>query len=130
MSERLRVAIVGGGFGVYHINAFKNLPERYDIVALCDINRDKAERIASEHAIPSVTADITDLCGRDDLDIIDICTPPSLHFTHIQQVLASGKHVICEKPLVSSLKEVDDLMVAEAQAGQRVMPIFQYRFGH
>ncbi len=66
----------------------------------------------------------------DDLDVISICTPPHLHFEQIQQVLAAGKHAICEKPLVGSLKEVDELMRIEATSGKRVMPIFQYRFGH
>jgi predicted dehydrogenase len=62
--------------------------------------------------------------------VIDICTPPHLHFDQIQQVLAAGKHAICEKPLVSSLREVDVLARAETGSGRRIMPIFQYRFGH
>ena len=44
-------------------------------------------------------------------------------------VLAAGKHVICEKPVAGSLRQADELIVAEAQSGRRVMPIFQYRFG-
>lgn len=130
MPEQLRVAVVGGGIGVYHINAYKELPEQYELVALCDIDRDKARRIADEHAIPRVTTDIAELCRMDDLDVIDICTPPHLHFQQVEQVLAAGKHAICEKPLVSSLQQVDALIAAEAHSGRRVMPIFQYRFGH
>jgi predicted dehydrogenase len=130
MPERLRVAVVGGGIGSFHINAYKSLPEQYDLVAICDIDRDKAQRLATEHAIPRVTTDMAELCRMDDLDLIDICTPPHLHFAQIQQALAAGKHTICEKPLVSSLKAVDDLIIAEAQSGRRMMPIFQYRFGH
>jgi predicted dehydrogenase len=45
-------------------------------------------------------------------------------------VLEAGKHAICEKPLVSSLREVDELARAESRSGRRIMPIFQYRFGH
>jgi predicted dehydrogenase len=66
----------------------------------------------------------------DDLDVIDICTPSYLHYPHALQVLAAGKHVICEKPVAGSLKEVDALIAAEAESGRRLMPIFQYRFGH
>jgi predicted dehydrogenase len=130
MPERMRVAVVGGGIGVFHIDAYKSLPERYDLVAICDIDRAKAQQLATDHGIPRVTTDIADLCQIDDLDVIDICTPPHLHYDHVQQVLAAGKHAICEKPLVSSLEAVDDLIVAEAKSGRRVMPIFQYRFGH
>src|SRR6185503_5042567 len=119
MPERLRVAVVGGGIGKLHIDAYKSLPERYDLVALCDIDRAKAQQIASEQAIARVTTDIAELCRMDDLDLIDICTPPHLHFEQVQQVLAAGKHAICEKPLVGSLKAVDELIAAEATAGRR-----------
>lgn len=130
MAARLGVAVVGGGIGVSHIKAYKSLPELYDLVAICDIDRDKARRVADEHAIPRAIMDFADLCRMDDLDVIDICTPPHLHFAQSQQALAAGKHAICEKPLVNSLKAVDELIVAEAQSGRRMMPIFQYRFGH
>ncbi|HEU4324288.1 MAG TPA: Gfo/Idh/MocA family oxidoreductase [Roseiflexaceae bacterium] len=130
MPAKRRVAVVGGGIGVYHINAYKELPERYELVALCDIDRAKAARIAEEHGIPRVTTDLAELCRMDDLDLIDICTPPHLHYEQVLQVLEAGKHAVCEKPLVSSLAQVDDLLAAEARSGRRVMPIFQYRFGH
>ena len=64
----------------------------------------------------------------DDVDVIDICTPSYLHYEQTLQALAAGKHVICEKPVAGSLKEVDELIAAEARSGKRMMPIFQYRF--
>ena len=54
------------------------------------------------------------------IDIIDICTPPMLHHPLVEAALAAGKHVICEKPLVGSLAEVDEIIAAEktrARAG-------------
>jgi predicted dehydrogenase len=130
MPERLRVAVVGGGVGQQHISAFQQLPEQFEVLAFCDIDLDKARAAAANYNIRHVATDIAQLCRMDDLDVIDICTPPHLHFDQIQQVLAAGKHAICEKPLVGSLKQVDDLISAEADSGKRVMPIFQYRFGH
>lgn len=130
MDQRLRVAVVGGGVGKLHISAFKELPEQFEVAAFCDIDRAKAQAVAAEYGIPRVTTDIDELCGMDDLDVIDICTPPHLHLDQIQQVLRSGKHAICEKPLVGSLKDVDELIRVEAESEKRVMPIFQYRFGH
>ncbi len=130
MHERLRVAVVGGGIGESHIRGFKSLPELFDVVAICDIDQVKARDLAAAHQIPRVSGDIAEVCRMDDLDAIDICTPPHLHLAQIQQVLAAGKHAICEKPLVGSLKEVDDLIAAEAESGRRLMPIFQKRYGH
>jgi predicted dehydrogenase len=129
MNQQLRVAVVGGGVGKQHVSAFQELPEQFEVVAICDIEAAKARAIAEEAHIARVSTDIGELCRMDDLDVISICTPPHLHFEQIQQVLAAGKHAICEKPLVGSLKDVDELIRVEAGAGKRIMPIFQYRFG-
>lgn len=129
-SDRLRVGVVGAGIGRAHVRGYQAVAERFEVTALCDIDAERARPIAEEHGIARVVTDMAELCRMDDLDVIDICTPPHLHFDQIQQVLAAGKHAICEKPLVSSLREVDALAQAEAKSGRRIMPIFQYRFGH
>lgn len=129
-SDRLRVAIVGVGIGRAHIRGYQAVADRFELRALCDIDAARGKPVAEEHHIPRFVTDLAELLRMDDLDVIDICTPPHLHFEQIQQVLASGKHAICEKPLVSSLREVDELKRVEASSGRRIMPIFQYRFGH
>lgn len=130
MPEPLRVAIVGCGIGASHARAYRALPERFALAAVCDVDEAKARALATEHDVPRVVTDLADLCRMDDLAVIDVCTPPHLHFPMVRQVLAAGKHAICEKPLVGSLREVDALIEDEARSGRRVMPIFQYRFGH
>lgn len=126
----LKVAVVGSGIGRSHINAYKLLPEQFDVRILCDIDRAKGQTLAAECGIPEVLTDYSELCKRGDIDVINICTPPHLHFAQCQQALESGKHAICEKPLVGSIKDVDALIEIEARSGRRLMPIFQYRWGH
>ncbi len=128
--QKLRVAVVGGGIGQHHIEAYQQLGDLFEVLALCDIDAAKARALAEARTIPRVTTSLHELCSMDDLDVIDICTPPHLHFEHIHQVLDSGKHAICEKPLVGSVREVDELLKIEAASGKHMMPIFQYRFGH
>ncbi len=125
------MAVVGAGVGRSHARAYRSLPERFQVLAICDIDRARAEDAASEmEATPRVVTDFAELTRMDELDVIDICTPPHLHFSQVQQTLEAGKHAICEKPLVSSLREVDLLSQIEQTSGRRLMPIFQYRFGH
>ena len=69
-------------------------------------------------------------CRVDFIDATDVCTPSHLHAPQVQQVLAAGKHAVCEKPVVGSLAEVDALIAAEARSDGRGMPVFQYRFDH
>ena len=100
---------------------------------MCDIDPARRDTLAERYAIPRRTADFADLLAMDDVHVIDICTPPTLHRTMIEQALAAGKHVICEKPLVGSLADADAVIAAERAAqslsGGRLMPIFQYRWG-
>jgi predicted dehydrogenase len=61
--------------------------------------------------------------ARQDVDLVDICLPPSLHRAAIEAALAGGKHVLCEKPLVGSLDEVERVVRAAEQAGRAVAPV-------
>ncbi|HEU4325720.1 MAG TPA: Gfo/Idh/MocA family oxidoreductase [Roseiflexaceae bacterium] len=130
MSERLRVAVVGSGIGRSHIEAYRRLPEQFELLALCDLDQARGRDVGATYSIPRVVTDLDALCAMDDVDVIDLCTPPHLHFEQLRRALAARKHVVCEKPLVGSIAEVDALIAAEAESGRRVMPIFQYRFGH
>jgi len=127
---RLRVGVVGAGIGEAHIEAYRALPDRFEVVALCDLDGARACRVAAELDVPRALADLPELCAMGDVDVIDVCTPSHLHAEQTLQVLAAGKHVVCEKPVAGSVCAVDGLIAAEAQSAGRVMPIFQNRFGH
>jgi predicted dehydrogenase len=129
MSERLRVGVVGSGIGQAHIRALQSLPDQFEVVVLCGTQEAKTRDIAARYGIPRFSTNIDELYGLDDLDVIDLCTPSNQHVEQVQQALATGKHVVCEKPVAGSLKEVDELIRAEAASAGGVMPIFQYRFG-
>lgn len=130
MAERLKVAVVGAGIGKNHIYAYQGLPDQFEVVALCDSDEARARDLVETCNVPHVFFDLAELCRVEELDVIDICTPSYLHYSHTLQVLEAGKNVVCEKPVAGSLRGVDELMAAETKSGKRVMPIFQYRFGH
>jgi len=130
MTEKLRVAVVGSGIGRAHVAAYRTLGDMFEVVAVCDIDGERAKSVGEEARIERVVTDLDEVCAMDDVDIVDVCTPSYLHYPHVMQALESGKHAVCEKPVAGSLKEADDLLRAEAESGKRVMPIFQNRFGH
>jgi len=129
LSRRLKVGVVGGGIGRMHIEAFAELPDRFEVVALCDIDAERRNSVAAEHGIPHAVDRLEQLLELD-LDLVDLCTPSGLHFAQSLEVLRAGRDLAVEKPLASSLAEVDELRAAESASGRRVCPIFQYRFGH
>ena len=128
--ERLRVGIVGAGIGHMHAEGYAALPERFEIAAVCDIDEARARALAADFDVTRVETDYQRLLGMDELDVIDVCTPSHLHQPMALAALRSGKHVIVEKPAAGSLRQVDELALAEVESGKRVMPVFQYRFGH
>ena len=80
-ADRLRVAVVGAGIGRAHVRGYEAVPELFDLRALCDIDLERARPVAEEHGIPRVVRDLSAMCRMDDVEVIDICTPPHLHFT-------------------------------------------------
>ena len=96
-SPRLRVAIVGCGVGRAHALAYTALPDHFELVSICDLDITKAEALANEvngnamgeNGISTVgfTASFNDLLERDDIDLIDICTPPHLHVPMVTQTI-------------------------------------------
>jgi len=131
MTRRLNVAVVGCGIGRVHIaEGYAKHPDRFRVLALCDLNRERLAAVGDEFGVPCRTASFEDVLGMADIDVVDICTPPTLHVPQTLAAIAADKHVICEKPLAGSLAEVDRLIAVERSAKRQIMPVFQYRFGN
>jgi predicted dehydrogenase len=122
------VGVVGLGIGTAHVRALRRLRDRFAVVAVCDPDESRSRPVA-EHIGGEVVA-FDELVRRDDVEVVHVCTPPALHLEQCLAALAEGKSVVCEKPLVASLADVDQLAEAEAAATGRLMPVFQYRFGN
>jgi len=126
----LQIAVVGSGIGAQHLQGYQEFSDLFDVRILCDIDQERAASVSEKFGISEIGTRFDAVCRRPDIDVIDICTPPHLHFEQIKQALASGKHVICEKPLVGSLAALDSLSRLAKASGRKLLPIFQYRFGH
>lgn len=130
MSDIKTVAIIGVGIGRSHIvEGYLTNPDKFKVVVLCDLNVERMTPIADEFGIERRVTSFDDVLAMDDIDIIDICTPPMLHYPMVMAALKAGKHVICEKPLVGSLEQVDAVIAQEKISKGKLMPVFQYRFG-
>lgn len=130
MTKRYRVAVVGAGIGRLHHEGYQALPELFEVALVCDLNLERARELAALAQRAEVTADYDAVVARADVDIVDICVPPFLHHEMVTKALRAGKDVFCEKPLVGSLAEVDELAALARENGRRLVPVFQYRFGN
>ncbi|MEM7302335.1 MAG: Gfo/Idh/MocA family oxidoreductase [Pseudomonadota bacterium] len=124
----ISVAILGAGIGREHLAGYEALPHLFEVVGLCDLDLERAEEVVGAREI-RVATDAAEFINDPEIDLIDICLPPHLHTSVALKCLAEGKHVVCEKPLATSLVDVDALEQAEQGSSGMLFPVFQYRFG-
>ena len=126
----IRVAIVGtGNISHAHVAAYLQFPERCRIVALVDIVPEKAQRMKEQyHLDADVYDDHQAILPRQDIDLVDVCTPPYVHASISINCLRSGKNVVCDKPMAASLEECDEMLRARDESGKKLSIIAQNRF--
>jgi len=121
-SKTLRVGVVGLGYaGTTHLDAYTALPGT-EVVALAGKETERLHELAETRHVPHTYPDWQDLVARDDLDIVSIGVPNSLHAPIAIAALESGKHVFCEKPLATTGAEAQ-AMVDAAVANDRVLEV-------
>ena len=99
--KRLGVAMVGcGGVSSGHIRAWCGEKDRAEIVTLVDVVEKVAEERKTEFELAASTVGTSyeDVLARDDVDVVDICTPSHQHAEQVAAALEAGKHVVTEKP--------------------------------
>lgn len=137
-SGELRVGMVGYAFmGAAHSQAWRtvnrvfDLPVRARMAALCGRDAARVAAAAARLGWQEHLTDWRELIARDDIDVIDICTPGDSHAEIAIAALAAGKHVLCEKPLANTVAEAREMVAAADQAaadsGARTMCGFNYR---
>ncbi|HML45824.1 MAG TPA: Gfo/Idh/MocA family oxidoreductase [Clostridia bacterium] len=126
----IRVAIVGtGAISQAHLEAYRTFPERCKIVALVDIYPEKAVEKAKRFGLDcDIYDDHRKILDRDDIDLVDVCTPPYVHAEIAINALRAGKNAIVEKPMAASLAECDAMLAAARESGKLLSCIAQNRF--
>jgi predicted dehydrogenase len=133
----LGIGMVGYAFmGRAHSQAWRNvasffeLPCRPRMAAICGRDADAVAAAAARLGWPAWETDWKRLVQRDDVDLVDVCTPGSSHAEISIAALEAGKHVLCEKPLANSVDEARAMAAAAERAaarGVRAMVGFNFR---
>jgi predicted dehydrogenase len=115
----IRTAIFGTGFmGRVHLEAVRRL-ESVEVTAIAGRNAEAARRLGAGFFIPTIATDYRDVLRDPTIDAVHICTPNAQHFPMAKDALQAGKHVICEKPLATSVEEAEELVSLAVRRGVR-----------
>lgn len=131
------VGMIGYAFmGAAHSHAWRSAGRFFDLPfdlrmsVLCGRSRDAVAAAAKRMGWSAYETDWKDVIARDDVQLVDVCTPGSSHAEIAVASLEAGKHVLCEKPLANTVEEARAMVRAAAKArdqGVRSMVGFNYR---
>jgi predicted dehydrogenase len=117
--KQIRTAIFGTGFmGRVHLEAVRRT-ESVEAAAIAGRNAEAARQLGAGFSIPTTTTDYREILRDPAIDAVHICTPNALHFSMGKDALNAGKHVLCEKPMATSVEEGEELVSLAAKQGLR-----------
>ena len=116
--SKVRIGIVGSRFQADCIaHSVKMMPEEMEVVAVASPSPGNAEQFARRHGIARFYADYREMLRDPAVELVSITAPNRLHAQITIDAAASGKHVVCEKPLCVTLEEADAMIAACRNAG-------------
>lgn len=128
MSEPTKFALVGAGvIGKHHGLVISELDGRAELVAVADVERERAEQLAGQRG-GRPYGSLTEALAAEEIDAVVVCTPTGRHGEVAIEALEAGKHVIVEKPAETTPERTDEIIKARDRAGTLVTVISQHRF--
>lgn len=118
----IRVGIIGTGFiGEDHGRKLVNVISGSTVIAVTDVNRARAEEVATELGGVAVFDNGLDLIKSDKVDAVLVTSIGSTHAEYVLACIAAGKPVMCEKPLAPTVPECEQILAAESALGKRLV---------
>jgi predicted dehydrogenase len=123
MKEKVKVLLIGAAFCAdLHMDAFVRIPEKHKIVGICNRDQKRIESLAKRFGIEDYEAydDYQTAIDNCECDVVDICVPNFLHYPVAMAALKKGRHVICEKPLATTLEHGDEMIALAEKVGKKI----------
>ena len=132
-SQRLRYCIVGlGRISLDHFMPACKSSDKSQVVALVSGHRDKAEKVAADYNVPAKNIygyeNFDEIAGNADIDAMYIALPNSMHAEYTIRAANAGKHVLCEKPMATSVKDSQAMIDACKAASKKLMIAYRCQY--
>ncbi len=127
MTSKLRFGIIGCGvIGHIHAEAIATLPDA-QLVAVLDTVLKPTQELMDEFHVTHY-GNLQEMLAREQLDVVDVCTPSGMHGEHACQVMRAGVNVIVEKPMEVSRAAIEEMLRVQQETGVKLAVISQHRF--
>ena len=130
MAERIRMIVVGASRGLGHLQSFIDLPERFEVVGLVDLDADRLGAGLELFELPANLGytSYDEALANAGCDGVMIATWAQTHGELVEQALHAGKHVLVEKPLAVDLEVAQHLVDSAAKRGLKIAVVQQRRY--
>jgi predicted dehydrogenase len=123
----IQVGVIGTGFmAKTHLDAYQKMKD-VQVLAVTAVNEERGKALAQTYGCEYLST-AEEMMAREDIHMIDVCTPTFVHEKLVIMAAEAGKHVICEKPLALTVEEVDNIIEATKKAGVKFMAAQVLRF--
>ena len=127
MSNRLGTAVIGAGiYGEVHIRTYQKDP-RVELTKIWSRSEKRAKAVGRKYNCPCTT-DLKEIAGDKNIKIVSVATPDFAHAGPVIMMLKAGKHILCEKPMATSVKECEKILKVQKQSGVKLMVNFHNRW--
>ena len=119
LKKKYGVGVIGAGYvgtdkqyqsmGTKHVRDYKTVPA-VDVKCCCGLDAEDGPRLSAEFGPVDYTTDYRELLDREDIQVVSIATPDHLHFEHAAAAIRARKHVLCEKPMVTTVEDAIELV--------------------
>ncbi|MEZ4867019.1 MAG: Gfo/Idh/MocA family oxidoreductase [Caldilineaceae bacterium] len=120
-NKDIGIGVIGVGMGANVLPINLDPTSRLQVRAVCAQNADRAQRLADQWQLPFWTTDYRQVIERPDIDVIAVYSPDHLHIEHAGAALRAGKHVICTKPMCTTLEDAATLVNLVDQSGLKFL---------
>jgi len=125
--KKLGTAVIGTGFwGKNHARVYSEL-ESTELVAICDVNRERAKAVANQFGVKAYTSS-SRMLKNEDVEALSVCTWSTKLAEEALKALKAGKHVLVEKPMATHTKQAEKLLEVAAKNGLHLTVGFLMRF--
>ncbi|MBS7646608.1 Gfo/Idh/MocA family oxidoreductase [Candidatus Bathyarchaeota archaeon] len=117
----IKVGLIGcGGIAPVHLDVYKKLDREVEVTALCDINLERAKKLANRFKVRKVFSNYWEMLEKSQLDLVDVCTPISTHAEIVCDVAKVVPAILVEKPMALTVSQCDEMIKTVKKYGGKL----------
>lgn len=129
MTDKIRIGVIGLGImGEQYARIYRAHPLA-EVTAICTRRRERLDEIGDKYGIQERYTDFAEMLVRAPIDAVCVATPDFAHYAPVKAAIEAGKHVLCEKPFTTDLREADELLaLSRSQPQLKLQVAFNHRW--